>query len=114
MTPKTCKHPVDWSLWVTLRALQSLMIDGLTPMSERYAELKMPLRLFTSRQDHIVEPAGSEYLAAHYGGTVEHTWLERSYHVATQDYDRDLIFAETVEFAKRFTTQRSSTGNSSQ
>ncbi len=97
-----------------LRALQSLMIDGLTPMSERYAELKMPLRLFTSRQDHIVEPAGSEYLAAHYGGTVEHTWLERSYHVATQDYDRDLIFAETVEFAKRFTTQRSSTGNSSQ
>ena len=35
---------------------------------------------------------------------VEHTWLERSYHVATQDYDRDLIFAETVEFAKRVTS----------
>ena len=56
-----------------LRALLSLMIDGLAPMSERYGELKMPLLLFTSHQDHVVEPAGSEYLAAHYGGTVEHT-----------------------------------------
>jgi carboxylesterase len=86
-----------------LRALLSLMNDGLAPMSERYGELKMPLRLFTSHQDHVVEPAGSEHLAANYGGTVEHTWLERSYHVATQDYDRELIFAETVEFAKRIT-----------
>jgi carboxylesterase len=88
-----------------LRALRSLVVDGLAPMSERYGELKMPLRLFTSRQDHVVEPAGSEYLAANYGGTVEHTWLERSYHVATQDYDRHLIFAESVEFAKRITTR---------
>ena len=89
------------------------MVDGLAPMSERYGELTMPLRLFTSHQDHVVEPAGSEFLAAHYGGPVEHTWLERSYHVATQDYDRDLIFAATVEFAERVTTQRSSTQNSS-
>jgi carboxylesterase len=95
-----------------LRALQSLMTDGLVPMSERYGELKMPLRLFTSHQDHVVEPAGSEFLAAHYGGTVEHTWLERSYHVATQDYDRDLIFAETVEFATRVTSQSSTRGSS--
>ena len=91
-----------------LRALRSLVVDGLAPMSGRYAELTMPLRLFTSRQDHVVEPAGSEYLAAHHGGTVEHTWLERSYHVATQDYDRDLIFAETIEFANRVTTHSSS------
>jgi hypothetical protein len=27
--------------------------------------------------------------------------LERSYHVATQDYDKDLIFQSTVEFATR-------------
>ena len=53
----------------------------------------MPLLLFTSRQDHVVDPADSEYLAAHYGGPVDHRWLERSYHVATQDYDRDDIIA---------------------
>ena len=43
----------------------------------------MPLLLITSPQDHVVEPASSEHLAADVGGPVEHRWLERSYHVAT-------------------------------
>jgi carboxylesterase len=64
----------------------------------------MPLRLFTSRHDHVVEPADSEHLAATYGGAVEHTWLERSYHVATRDHDRDLVIAETIAFAERVLT----------
>jgi carboxylesterase len=81
--------------------LLSLQRDGVIPMVDRYGELTMPLRLFTSRQDHVVTPSDSEYLAAHYGGPVEHTWLERSYHVATQDFDRDLIIAETAAFAGR-------------
>jgi carboxylesterase len=61
----------------------------------------MPLRLFTSRNDHVVEPSDSEHLAATYGGEVEHTWLDRSYHVATQDFDRELIFAESVAFVEQ-------------
>lgn len=80
---------------------RSMYLDGLAPMTDRYHELTMPLRLFTSRQDHVVETANSEHLAATYGGEVEHTWLERSYHVATQDYDRELIFAESVAFVQR-------------
>ena len=88
-----------------LRPLLSLIDDGLGPMSDRYRELKMPLRLFTSRQDHVVEPANSEHLAATYGGDVEHTWLERSYHVATQDYDRDLVIAESLKFVDRVMTR---------
>ena len=70
-----------------LRPLLSFMRDGLMPMTDRYGELTMPLLLITSRQDHVVEPANSEHLAANFGGEVEHVWLERSYHVATQDYD---------------------------
>ena len=54
-----------------------------------------------SPQDHVVEPAQSDYLAANYGGTVERLTLERSYHVATQDYDKELIFTEAVAFANR-------------
>jgi carboxylesterase len=81
--------------------LLSLQRDGLLGMADRYGELTMPLRLFTSRQDHVVEPSNSEHLAATYGGPVEHTWLDRSYHVATQDYDSDLIIAESVAFAGR-------------
>ena len=81
-----------------LAPLMSLLLDGVAPITDRFGELTMPLRLFTSRNDHVVDPADSEHLAAHYGGPVEHTWLERSYHVATRDYDRDLIVAEIVAF----------------
>ena len=62
----------------------SFIDDGLAPIAERYGELAMPLLLLTSREDHVVEPADSEYLAEHYGGSVDHRWLERSYHVATR------------------------------
>ena len=48
-----------------------------------------------------VEPAQAEFLASNYGGPVERLSLERSYHVATQDYDRQLIFDEAVAFAHR-------------
>ena len=54
--------------------------------------MRMPLLLLNSPQDHVVEPAQAEYLAEQYGGPVERITLERSYHVATQDYDKELIF----------------------
>ena len=81
-----------------LRPLLSLQRDGLDPMADRYGELDVPLLLITSRQDHTVEPANSEHLAATYGGDVEHVWLERSYHVATIDFDADEINRRTSEF----------------
>jgi carboxylesterase len=79
--------------------LISLLDDGVAPITGRYGELTMPLLLFTSRQDHVVDPAQSEHLARTYGGNVDHRWLERSYHVATQDYDRHDLVAAAVEFA---------------
>jgi carboxylesterase len=84
-----------------LAPLISLLDEGLVPLADRYGELSVPMLLFTSRQDHVVDPAQSEYLARAYGGGVDHRWLERSYHVATIDYDRDEIAAATVEFAAR-------------
>lgn len=81
--------------------LRSLLADGAAPIQDRYGELAMPLRLFTSRNDHVVPPSDSEWLAAKWGGPVEHTWLERGYHVATLDYDRPLVEAGTVDFVTR-------------
>ena len=42
-----------------------------------------------------------EHLAATLGGPVEHVWLDRSYHVATQDYDRDLIIDLIGKFVQQ-------------
>ena len=83
-----------------VRPLISFLDEGLAPMAARYGELRMPLLLFTSRQDHVVEPSHSEHLAATYGGPVDHRWLERSYHVATMDFDRDVIAVEAAAFAR--------------
>jgi carboxylesterase len=85
-------------------ALHSFQVDGLVPLSQRYADMKMPLLLFTSVQDHVVSPSDSDALAAQYGGSVERVMLERSYHVATQDFDKGIIFEGAVAFAQRVTS----------
>ncbi len=54
--------------------------------------------VFTSVQDHVVDPGSSDVLAARVSGPVERVTLERSFHVATLDYDKDEIEARTVEF----------------
>jgi carboxylesterase len=86
-----------------LAPLYSFQHDGLTPLSQQYGHLKMPLLLFTSVQDHVVSPTDSDALAAQYGGTVERVMLERSYHVATQDFDKQTIFDGAVAFARKVT-----------
>jgi carboxylesterase len=84
-----------------LRPMLSFMDDGLAPMTDRFGELTMPLLVITSRQDHVVEPANSEHLVATHGAEVEHVWLERSYHVATVDFDADDINRRTADFVAR-------------
>jgi len=83
------------------------LIDAKAEIADRYGELSVPLLLFTSYDDHVVPPDQSRHLAATYGagdGTlVDHVWLERSYHVATQDHDRDLITERMLEFVGRVT-----------
>ena len=84
-----------------LRPLRSLVRDGIRPITGRFGELTMPLRLFTSRQDHVVPPTDSEHLAREWGGVVDQTWLERSFHVATLDFERDVVVAGAVDFVGR-------------
>lgn len=84
-----------------LRALLSLVQDGVAPMVDRYASSSVPMLLITSRNDHVVDPVQSDQLAEQWGGPVERILLDRSYHVATQDYDKDLIFDAAVTFAGR-------------
>ena len=59
--------------------------------------------LCTSPNDHVVDPGNSDYLAEKVSGPVERVTLERSYHVATQDYDKDLIIERAVAFSRRVT-----------
>ena len=87
-----------------LRALRSLMMDGVTPLSTAYPSIKVPMMLISSRNDHVVDPVQGDFLAANYGGTCERVMLEKSFHVATQDLEKDVINTRAVGFARAVTS----------
>lgn len=62
-----------------------------------------PMLIITSTQDHVVPPTNSDVLAASVSGPVERLACERSYHVVTQDYDKELVFDATVDFVAKVT-----------
>lgn len=85
-----------------LRPLVSMLRAG-EELLARLPEIQQPTLIITSRQDHVVSPADSDVLAAKIGGPVERVWLEKSFHVATLDYDRAEVEERTLEFAQRVT-----------
>ena len=86
-----------------LRALLTMIMAG-EQVRERLPEITVPALVITSRQDHVVNPEDSNVLAAQISGPVEHLWLEKSFHVATLDYDKAQVESATVAFARRVTT----------
>jgi len=62
--------------------------------------MRLPLLVFSSGEDHVAKPANSSYVMQHVGSSQrELVGLSNSYHVATLDYDADLIFERTLSFA---------------
>jgi carboxylesterase len=49
----------------------------------------------------VVDPVSGDVLERSVGGPVERVYLERSYHVATLDWDAPLVEERIVEFADR-------------
>jgi carboxylesterase len=80
-----------------LRAALSLF-SAAAEVEAALASVTCPVLVFTSTQDHVVDPKSSALLVERAKGPVEHVVLDRSYHVATLDYDQDEIEARTVAF----------------
>ena len=79
------------------------LLEATVALQPLLGGIRCPVLLFTSPQDHVVPPSSSDVLAAAVTGPVQRVTLERSYHVATLDYDAEEIRARTVEFlAKAF------------
>jgi carboxylesterase len=64
-------------------------------------EITCPVLLLSSRTDHVVPPSSGDAVVAGVGGPVERVWLERSYHVATLDFDQAEIEQRSVDFAHK-------------
>ena len=84
-----------------LRALHSLsqLIRDIRP---RVRDIDQPILLFRSIQDHVVSAASSEFIL-HEAKSVDKkvVLLNNSYHVATLDYDAEIIHQESLAFIQR-------------
>jgi carboxylesterase len=81
-------------------ALLSLC-EGLDELPPLLPSITCPVLVMTSRTDHVVPPVSSDVLAERVSGPVERVWLERSWHVATLDHDREEIGRRAVEFVAK-------------
>jgi carboxylesterase len=79
------------------------LFEGVEDVALDLSEIRCPVLLLTSRQDHVVAPSNGDLVEASVSGPCERVWLERSYHVATLDYDRDEVEARTVSFVTAVT-----------
>ena len=81
-----------------LKALVSVM-QMWPVVVDQLAEITVPVLLFRSQTDHVVDPLSGELLRTRATATtVTEVPLPNSYHVATLDHDAELIFARTDEF----------------
>jgi len=71
--------------------------------------VRQPLLIFKSKQDHVVPRVSALYTLRNAGSAEkELVWLENSYHVATMDLDREIIFKKSLEFVKKIGSRKSS------
>lgn len=79
------------------------LIAAQAVLAESLSEIRCPVLLFTSPQDHVVPPSSSDYLTERVSGPVERVTCARSYHVATMDFDREEIEQRSIDFARKVT-----------
>jgi carboxylesterase len=82
-----------------LKSLAAACLD----LQSSLGAITCPVLIMTSPNDHVVEPKASDLLAEAVGGPVERVTLERSFHVATLDYDKDIVIERTLGFVRRVT-----------
>jgi len=66
-------------------------VERCQSLSGELAGVTCPVLVFTSTEDHVVDPVSSDVLAAGVSGPVERVTLESSFHVATLDNEAKLI-----------------------
>ncbi len=75
------------------------LFEGVADVRARLGEIRCPSLLLSSRVDHVVPPESGDRFEEAVGGPVERVFLERSFHVATLDWDAPLVEERVVAFA---------------
>jgi len=75
--------------------------EGATELVPALGNIRCPVLLFSSVEDHVVPTASGDLLEKTLGERLERVWLTDSYHVATLDNDAERIEEGAVAFARR-------------
>ena len=76
-------------------------MEGIAELGGRLSQITSPVLMFTSRTDHVVPPTTGDFLEGALSAPVTRIMLEQSHHVATLDYDAELIATATIEFMNK-------------
>jgi carboxylesterase len=79
------------------------LVAGIAGVKQHLTGIKCPTLILHSLNDHVVPPGSAKLLRERLGGVIEYVALERSFHVATLDYDADEINRRSVAFGQRVT-----------
>jgi carboxylesterase len=102
--PSYDRTPV--AAFVSLQQLWQVVLADLP-------ELRVPVLMFRSAEDHVVEPLSGRLLTERAtNASVREVVLADSYHVATMDNDAEQIFTGSVEFIRSLTPSTSTPGGS--
>jgi carboxylesterase len=82
---------------VPLAAVLSLNA-GLMELVPELSRITSPVLLITSKVDHVVPAAAAAAIVSSVSGPLSRLELDRSFHVATLDFDRDLLEDRTAAF----------------
>ncbi len=75
------------------------MFEALPEIADHLDVVKNQILLFSSKRDHVVPVGSGDFLAdSLVSAKLTRVWLERSFHVATLDFDADLINELSVAF----------------
>ena len=70
------------------------------------SRVDQPMLLFRSAQDHVVEPSNAAFILEHASSPdMTEVVLADSFHVATLDYDAELIVRDSIDFVRRLTAR---------
>ncbi|ANU15662.1 hypothetical protein BBI11_00520 [Planococcus maritimus] len=86
-----------------VKAYQQLL-GYLDAVRAKLGEVRCPVLCFKSLEDHVVPPSNTDYLlgkiSSEQAGKHE---LHNSYHIASMDYELDVIVAKSLEWIERVT-----------
>jgi carboxylesterase len=88
-------------------AAAASMLDLWVDVKKGLHLIDGPIQIFTSVNDHVVPPSSSELILTSVATDTQkkhHILLEKSFHVATLDYDQELIFQKSLDFIKTHTS----------